>query len=77
MDLDTAFGQTLRELRKERGLSQEALALEAGIERNYVSLLERGMNSASMRITFKLCAVLSIAPSTFVKRIEAQLRETN
>lgn len=63
----------LRELRRQRGLSQEALALEADIERNYVSLLERGKNSASIRVLFKLCAVLKVSPSEFMGRVERRL----
>jgi transcriptional regulator with XRE-family HTH domain len=70
MRLEEAFGETLRAARKRRGLSQEALALEAGVERNYVSLIELGRNSPSMRILFKLCRVLEVwhrlgIPDTF------------
>lgn len=63
----------LRHARKERGLSQEALALQAGVERNYVSLLERGHNSASVRMLFKLCDVLSLRPSELLRRVEDEL----
>ena len=37
------FGTLLRNARLAAGLSQEALALEAGIDRTYVSMLERGV----------------------------------
>lgn len=63
----------LRELRKSRGLSQEALALESEIERNFISLLELGRNSASVRTLFKLCAVLGIAPSDFIAKVEVKM----
>jgi transcriptional regulator with XRE-family HTH domain len=55
-------------------LSQEALALEAGVERNYISLLELGKNSASIRILFKICAVLEVQPSDFFKEVEQRMR---
>lgn len=42
MDSAVVFGRVLRRLRKTAGLTQEQLALEAGVERNYVSLIERG-----------------------------------
>ena len=73
MEPERSFGDVLRELRRQRGLSQEALALEAGVERNYVSLLERGKNSVSIRVMFKLCAVLKVAPSDFLGRVERRL----
>lgn len=74
MEPEVAFGEVLRELRKHRGLSQEKLALEAGIERNYISLLELGKNSASLKIIFKLSVVLEISPSEFLRLVEERQR---
>ena len=48
MELREVFAKNLRHFRKGRGLSQEALAAEAGIDRTYVSALERGIYSASV-----------------------------
>ena len=73
MEPEIAFGQVLRELRKQRNLSQEALALEAGVERNYVSLLELCKNSASVKIIFKLATVLGIRPSEFMQMVETRM----
>jgi transcriptional regulator with XRE-family HTH domain len=67
-----AFGKVLRTLRLERGLSQEALALEAGIQRNYVSLIERGINQPTIKIIFKLSAALEMQPSQLIELVEAQ-----
>ena len=61
-----AFGRVLRALRAERGLSQEALALEAGIQRNYISLIERGVNQPTITIIFKLAAALEMKPSQVI-----------
>ena len=74
MEAEKAFGDALRELRRRRKLSQEALALEAGIERNYVSLLELGKNSPSIRMLFKLSEVLDIAPSALIEDVERRLK---
>jgi len=60
-------------LRKERQLSQEALALEAGAERDYISLLEIGRDSPSLRIPFKICAVLGVPPSALLAEVEEVL----
>ena len=65
-----AFGRVLRALRAERGLSQEALALEAGIQRNYVSLIERGINQPTITIIFKLATALGMKPSQVVELVE-------
>ncbi|MBM3407588.1 MAG: helix-turn-helix transcriptional regulator [Betaproteobacteria bacterium] len=65
-----AFGQILRDLRRERGLSQEALALEAGLQRNYISLIERGVNQPTITTVFKLASALAIRPSEVIARVE-------
>lgn len=74
MEPEIAFGAVLRELRKQKGLSQEALALEAGIERNYVSLVELGKNSASVKIIFKFASVLGVPPSKLFEMAEEKIR---
>jgi len=66
-----AFGKVLRALRAKRGLSQEALALEAGVQRNYVSLIERGVNQPTITIIFKLAAALAMKPSQLIEHVEA------
>ena len=72
-----AFGQVLRSLRTERGLSQEALALEAGIQRNYVSLIERGINQPTITIIFKLSAALEMKPSQIFEWVERACHKNN
>ena len=73
MTAEIAFGQVLREARRERGLSQEALAAESSVERNYISLLELGRNSVSLRVLFQLAAALQIPPSELVRRAEIRI----
>jgi transcriptional regulator with XRE-family HTH domain len=72
---EVAFGIVLRDLRKRCGLSQESLAHEAGLERNYISLLELGRNSASIKTIFKLASVLGVTPSEMLKQVEAALNK--
>jgi len=67
---EVAFGIVLRELRKQRELSQEVLAHESGLERNYISLLELGRNSASIKTLFKLTPVLGVSVSEFMGQVE-------
>ena len=74
MEPEQAFGDVLRELGRRRKLSQETLALEAGIERNYVSLLELGKNSVSIQMLFKLCDVLEVTPSAFLGDVERRMK---
>jgi len=68
---ERAFGIALREFRKATGISQEQFALDGGFDRTYISLLERGISSPTIRALFKLAQMLRVAPSEIVKRTEA------
>ena len=46
--LRAAFGRRVRELRRERGLSQEKLAERAGVHMTYISGIERGLRNPSL-----------------------------
>jgi transcriptional regulator with XRE-family HTH domain len=74
LDAGLAFGKVLRERRKLAGLTQEQLALEAEIQRNYVSLIERGVNQPTITIIFKLAAALGCSPSALIADVEAMAR---
>lgn len=58
--VDQALGQALRKLRTERGWSQSDLALRAEMDRNYLSLIELGRNSPSVRMLLRLCQALDV-----------------
>lgn len=72
--LDESFGQALRELRLQRGLSQETLSFACDRHRTFVSLLERGKNGASLETVFKLARALDVAPSALVARADELLQ---
>ncbi|MGN1119078.1 MAG: helix-turn-helix domain-containing protein [Oscillospiraceae bacterium] len=55
-----SYGDRLRELRKERGFSQEEVALRAEITPSYYGLLERGQANPSVALLEKICEVMSI-----------------
>lgn len=67
-----AFGIVLRELRKKAEFSQENLAFEAGIDRNYVSLIELGRNQPTICVIFKLAKALNTEPSKMIKMTEVK-----
>ncbi|MBI2819387.1 MAG: helix-turn-helix transcriptional regulator [Acidobacteria bacterium] len=71
------MGKALREIRGERGLSQEQLGFESEFDRTYISLLERGLQSPTIRTVVRLATVLKISPSCLIKRMEVFLSEGN
>ena len=56
--VDKAFSAVIRRLRQERNISQEKLALEAELHRTYISQLERGLKSPSLKTVYKISKVL-------------------
>jgi transcriptional regulator with XRE-family HTH domain len=66
-DLRDAFAANLRRLRHAKGISQEDLAYEAGINRSYMSKLEKGASYPGLEIIAKLATVLQVEPAELIK----------
>lgn len=60
MDAQALVARNLRKLRVDRRLSQENLAVDAGIDRTYVSRLERGMENPTVAVLERLAAALAV-----------------
>lgn len=71
----SAFGQALRSLRRAAGLSQEQLALESGVQRNFISLIETGQNQPTVSTIFRLAKALGMKPSSLLLATEDLLDE--
>ena len=63
MTIEKQLGMRIRFLRKQRNLSIEDLALEAGVNKNYLSDLERGQRNPSLKILSKIAVALKISIS--------------
>jgi transcriptional regulator with XRE-family HTH domain len=72
--LQAAFGDLMRELRRQKGISQERLALEAGIDRTFLSKMERGLRQPSLTTIFILAGALDARPSELLRALEAQIQ---
>jgi transcriptional regulator with XRE-family HTH domain len=61
------LGNRLRDLRAERGISQERLAELAGLHRNYIGHLERGEKTASLDVIVRLSAAFDTSVTDLLK----------
>ena len=75
MKPEVAFGEILRQVRKHAKFSQERLAQESGLDRTYISLLERGLRQPSLNSLLKISKALRISSSEIVAAVEAKLNE--
>jgi transcriptional regulator with XRE-family HTH domain len=66
-DLRQAFATNLRRLRHAKGISQEDLAYRAGINRSYMSKLEKGASYPGLEIIAKLATVLEVEPAELIR----------
>lgn len=77
MTLGQLVARRLREIRRERRLSQEELAARAGINRNYVGKIERGENSPTVEMLEKLAVVLGVEPELLFRDGKSDNRRQN
>lgn len=59
--LQNKFGKRIQSLRKDKGLSQEDMAYSAGLDRTYVSGIERGVRNPSLKNIGRLAEVLKVS----------------
>ena len=73
MEPSEAFGEALKEVRAEKGLSQEAAALACGLDRAYFGALERAVKSPTLKTIWKIAEALGVPPSELLLRAERRL----
>ncbi len=72
--LDQFLGLEIQRRRTQRGWSQEYLAEITGLHRTYISQLERGLKSPSVRVLSHIANALEVTMSEFLEAVEEALR---
>ena len=75
MTIEKIFGQVLRKFRTLNKLSQEKLSQECGLDRSYISLLERGLRQPSLTTILLLSKTLNTTAANMVRDVEEILNE--
>lgn len=73
MQHSKAFGEVIRKLRKERGMSQETFAFECGLNRQFISLLELNQQAPSIDTIYKIATGLKVKGSDLLLQVEARM----
>jgi transcriptional regulator with XRE-family HTH domain len=69
-NIQEAFGQAIRKLRMEQGISQEKFADLCNLHRTYISDIERGVRNISLENIGKMAIALNIKISDIFKEVE-------
>lgn len=70
-------GKVIRQVREEKGLSQEVVSGLADIGRTHLSAVERGLRKPTMETFFKIANAMDIEASSLLKRIESECEKTD
>jgi transcriptional regulator with XRE-family HTH domain len=74
---EIVFGWVLRQFRKDINFSQEKLSQESGLDRTYISLLERGLRQPTLTSLLKLAAALGVSTVNLVAAVEEKMNENS
>ncbi len=77
MPIARRVGRVIRKYREGAGLSQEALAEEAGLHRTYISLVERGRRNISVDALSQIAEALGVYPSRLMADAEREPEEAS
>jgi transcriptional regulator with XRE-family HTH domain len=66
------FGAAVRRAREQRGIAQSVIADTAGISLTYLSLVERGENTPTLTVVFRICDALGVSPSELLDEVSRQ-----
>lgn len=69
------LGQVLRRLRNERKLSQEDVAYESGVDRSFLSEIERGIHQPTVSTLFRIARALGTSASAVLAAVEEEIEE--
>ena len=69
-DLTERFPEVLKEVRLQKGISQEELADRAGLHPTYISQIERSLKSPSLRSLGLIADALEIPLSSLIRKME-------
>ncbi len=72
-ELEQAAGQVIADRRRYAQHTQESLAEACDLHPTYVSQMERGLKSPTLRVLFRLAAAMGMPASVLVKAIEREL----
>jgi len=72
--LNKAYGKVIKQLRLKQGLSQQALADYAEVDRSYISDMERGRYNPTVYTVYKLAEILKVKPHEIVQEVDKLLR---
>ena len=67
MDIIEKFSKSVKKFRLKKGISQEALALEAELDRTYVHSIEKGERNVSITVVEKIAKVLGVRVSDLLE----------
>lgn len=70
MNINTKFAKRVKKIRLKRDLSQEALALLAGLDRTYISSIETGKRNVSLIVIQKIANALNVNISKLFKGLK-------
>ncbi|MBR4679264.1 MAG: helix-turn-helix transcriptional regulator [Bacteroidales bacterium] len=70
MEIQEKFGLVIRKLRRQKHVSQEKFALDAGIDRTYIGDIENGSRNISLQMIEKIADYFGIQISEIFKQIE-------
>jgi len=66
--VEKAFGEVMRTTREDLGMSQMGLYMKTGLDRTFISDLERGVQCPSLRTIFRVAKGLNMTPSNLIRR---------
>ena len=70
VDWPHAFGKAMQALRKAKGLSQEKFGFEVGLDRTYISGIERGVRNPLLKNIVKIAKALGVTPAKLLNDTE-------
>ncbi|WP_421870669.1 helix-turn-helix domain-containing protein [Marinoscillum sp.] len=65
-----SFGRVLKEIREEKGFTQERLANESESHFTHISRLENGHKQPTLTTLFRLAEILKVEPEDFILRMK-------